>query len=483
MADDDSILKGYLSVFTGDLGRLLTFAVFIPLLVRTVGEGGFGTYALVMAIFLPSRKILNLGLFEATKTYASRERGEERASVVTTSFALHVGSLLVGIPALVGLITWLTDGTLQTALYLMLGAVVGEQLYYFGRGVLHAYKREELAEPLVPARSVILAVVGLGLAGAGYGVPGVFAGFATGFLLTGLLSTALAFREAGVLPSIRSLALRTYARPLVRFGAQSMVLTLLLTSMYKVDILLVSHFWDATTTGHYRAALQVSEFMWVVSVAMEMVMIQSTADLWADGRIDRLTSLLSRLLRYVVVLTVLLVAGVFVLGEQFLTVYFGEPYEASVRPLQVLLPGVLGFAIARVIWPVLQAGGHLRQLLLATGASVVVNVVLNLALIPRIGIVGAAIGTSTAYGLMAVTHVVAARNVGLKPLTGFPAVRVLALGLGTTLLLLALEPYGPWFIDLSILPLVGLGVYALGSHVSGVLTFDEATEVLDSVLN
>jgi O-antigen/teichoic acid export membrane protein len=480
MADDGDILTGYLSVFTGDLGRLLIFAAFIPLLVRTVGEAGFGRYALVMAIFLPSRKVLNLGLFEATKTFASREEDRERERVVVTSFLLHVGSLVLGIPIIAGLATVFTDGVLTRALYLMLGAVVGEQLYYFGRGVLHAYKREALVEPLVPVRSLVLAVVGLWLASAGYGVPGVFAGFATGFLFTGLLSTGLAFREAGLVPSTRRLAVEAYAGPLVRFGVQSMALVLLLTSMYKVDILLVSYFLDATKTGHYRAALQVSEFMWVVSVAMELVMIQSTAELWERGARDELTALVSRYLRYVVVATVLLVAGVFVLGEQFLTVYFGPPYQASVLPLRVLLPGVLGFAIARVIWPVLQAGGHLRRLLLATGTAVVLNVTLNLLLIPRVGIVGAAIGTSVAYGTMAITHVWAARSVDLRPTAGLPMGRIALLGAGTIGILLALEPLGPWWVDLGVLPLVGLGVYTAGTTLWDVVTVEELTDLVAS---
>jgi O-antigen/teichoic acid export membrane protein len=480
MADDGDILTGYLSVFTGDLGRLLIFAAFIPLLVRTVGEAGFGRYALVMATFLPSRKVLNLGLFEATKTFATREEGAERERVITTSFALHVGSLLVGIPIIAGLVTVVTDGALERALFLMLGAVVGEQLYYFGRGVLHAYKREALVEPLVPVRSLLLAIVGLSLAGAGYGVPGVFAGFATGFLVTGLISTGLAFREAELYPTPSRLAVGSFGAPLLRFGVQSMALVLLLTSMYKVDILLVSYFLDPTQTGHYRAALQVSEFMWVVSVAMELVMIQSTAELWERGATEEITALLSRYLRYVVVATVLLVAGVFVLGEQFLTVYFGPPYEASVLPLQVLLPGVLGFAVARVIWPVLQAGGHLRRLLLATGTALLINVILNLALIPRVGILGAAIATSIAYGTMAVTHVIAARRVAVRPTVDLPIWRVMVLGGVTIGVLSVLEPLGPWWVDLSVLPLVGLGLYAAGMSVFRIATVQEVTELVRS---
>mgnify|MGYP000150347879 CR=1 FL=1 len=394
MADRSNVLTGYLSVLSGDVGRILVFAAFVPLLVRTVGQAGFGTYAFVMALFLPLRKILNFGLFEATKTYASRAEGRERRSVVATSLALHLGMLLVGLPAVgLAVVTFADDAAVRRSLLLVLGALTGEQLYYFGRGVLHAHRRESVVEPLIPLRSVILATVGLYLAGNGYGVPGVFAGFATGFLLTGFASTALAIRASSLsFPSVADL--REYAPALVTFGAPSMVLVLLNVGLYKIDILLVSYYLTPTDTGHYRAAIQIAEFIWVVSLAMEMVMIQSTSQLWAEGATEEITALLSRMLRYVVTFTVLLTVGVFAVGGTFVTVYFGPGYDASVLPLRVLLPGVLGFAVARVVWPVVQAGGHLRGIVAATGVAVALNVVLNVALIPRLGILGAAVATS-----------------------------------------------------------------------------------------
>jgi len=482
MAERSNVLTGFLSVLSGDLGRILVFAAFVPLLVRTVGQAGFGTYAFVMAVFLPCRKILNFGLFEATKTYATREEGAEQRSVVATSLALHVGMLLVGLPVIaVAVTTFAADAAVRHSLLLVLGALAGEQFYFFGRGVLHAHKREAVVEPLIPLRSVILATVGLYLAANGYGVPGVFAGFATGFLLTGLAATALAIRASSLsFPRISDL--RRYAPALVTFGAPSMVLVLLNVGLYKIDILLVSYYMTPTDTGHYRAAIQIAEFVWVVSLAMELVMIQSTSELWADGRVGEITDLLSRVLRYVVVFTVLLLAGVFALGESFVTLYFGSGYEASVRPLRVLLPGVMGFAVARVVWPVVQAGGHLRGIVAATGLAVAINVVLNVALIPRIGILGAAVATSVAYGLMGVLHTGVARSVGVRPFVGVPLGRVAVLGAVTCGLLLALEPLVPWYVDLTVLPLVGLGVYALGIFGLDVVGVDEVTDLIGQFL-
>jgi O-antigen/teichoic acid export membrane protein len=481
MADRSGVLTGYLSVLSGDLGRILVFAAFVPLLVRTVDEAGFGTYAFVMAMFLPLRKVLNFGLFEATKTYATRESGRDRAAVVATSFGLHLAMLAVVLPAVYLLSRHLarTD-VVRASFVFVLGALAGEQLSYFGRGVLHAHRRESLVEPLIPVRSLILAGVGLYLADRGMGVPGVFAGFATGFLLTGLASTGLALWKSDLtLPSAATL--RRFAPILLTFGAPSMVLVLLTAGLYKTDIFLVQLLTDPTRTGFYRAAIQVAEFVWVVSLAMEMVMIQSTADLWTDGATERITDLLSRMLRYVVLFTVLLLAGVFVLGDTFLVLYFGPSFEASVLPLQVLLPGVLGFGVARVIWPVMQAGGYLRGIVTATGTAVALNVGLNLLLIPRIGIMGAAVSTSLSYGLMGLVHGGVARRAGVDPFRDLPVLRILALGAGTGAILWVLDPLSPWYLDLTLLPAVGLSVYLAGALRLGVVDRSELRDFVDRI--
>jgi O-antigen/teichoic acid export membrane protein len=183
-----------MSIFAGDFGRLMTFAIFIPLLVRIIPPNEYGQYALVMAVFIPLRKFLNFGLFDATKTYGSRS-DTDHTRVFITSFWLHVLLVIAGLLISATLIlTAPIPEKLKKSLLFVLLAVVGNQFYNYGRGVLHALKKESLVEPLIPTRSVVLAVVGLGLAATGYGVTGVFVGFAVGFLCAGSIATVFGER-------------------------------------------------------------------------------------------------------------------------------------------------------------------------------------------------------------------------------------------------------------------------------------------------
>lgn len=476
-------IKRYISVFTGDLGRLLVFAAFIPLLVRVIGKSNFGYYAIVMATFLPLRKLFNMGLFEATKTYVTRAGSNVQTKLIATSLFLHTAMLVVGIPLLALIIfSFPLPPVLQTSYLLILPALAGDQLYNFGRGVLHSQGRESIVEPLIPLRSVILATVGLWLAHQGYGVSGVFAGFAAGFIIAGVGATVLAVREtdlsAHALTTVDSESLRT----LIRFGAPSMAMAIAIIGLYKTDVLLVGYFLSPTQTGYYRAALQVSEFIWVIAVAVEMMMIQTTTEFWSNDEYDRITKLLSRMIKYVVLLTTLLVIGVFVLNDEFLVTYFGAGFITSEQPLKMLLPGILFFSVARVIWPVMQAGGHLRGLLGIIYGSLVANITLNLLLIPKFGIVGASIATSFSYGLMAVLHVWIARKNGVYPLSQLPVVQTVTAAGIILIVLIYIDNQLSLFGSLLIIPNIGLFLYIGLLFLFGIVSLSEARQFISSFI-
>ncbi|WP_135366082.1 oligosaccharide flippase family protein [Halosimplex halophilum] len=462
--------RAYLSVLSGDVGRLLTFALFIPVVVRVVGDAGFGRYALVMAVFMPLRKVTNLGLFQATKARASV--ADRPATVVGPSLVLHLCAVGVAATALAGaLLAGLAPPALARPLWLLVPALVGEQLFLFGRGTLHALRREALVEPLMTGRSVVLAVVGTGLAAAGHGVAGVFTGFAVAFLLSGLVATALALRAVGLRATLSALWTDdgTVGR-LVRFGVPSMALALTTAGLYKVDVLLVGYYLGDTVTGHYRAALQVAEFVWVLPIAMQLIMIQSTAALWEDDAVAEVDRLVGDMLEYVVVGVTLLLVGLAVLGGLFLELYFGPSFVAARRPLVLLLPGVFGFSVARSVWPVLQAGGYLRVLVGAGAAALATNVALNLALVPRYGIAGAALATTVSYALLGTLHLTIARRASLSPLAGLSVGRLLAVAGATLAVLVAGRAVLPGTTAV-LVALAGVGgaVYAAGAVALGVV--------------
>lgn len=81
--------------------------------------------------------------------------------------------------------------------------------------------------------------------------------------------------------------------------------------------------------------------------------------------------------------TLLLLIGLAVLAYLLTLLYFGPGFEAAVMPMLLLLPEVFGLAIAKPIYAIGQEKGQLRGLIVATGVAAILNLVLDLLLIPQ----------------------------------------------------------------------------------------------------
>jgi O-antigen/teichoic acid export membrane protein len=135
-------------------------------------------------------------------------------------------------------------------------------------------------------------------------------------------------------------------------------------------------------------------------------------------------------LRFVAILHAAITAVLVVWATPIVDLLFGSEYAESANVLRALGPYIylVGFgAIASVGAMYL---GEARRRIPVAIAALVVNVGLDVILIPRIGVVGGAIGTSAAYALYGPGHVLIVRQTlgfSLRPL-GWCVARSLAAG-------------------------------------------------------
>ena len=85
-----------------------------------------------------------------------------------------------------------------------------------------------------------------------------------------------------------------------------------------------------------------------------------------------------------------------------LPVLYGAAYAPAVLPFLLLLPGTAAISVYNIVEPFFQSRGQPHLPLVITVVGVLANGIATLLLIPRYGMVGAAIGSSFAYGLQLV---------------------------------------------------------------------------------
>jgi O-antigen/teichoic acid export membrane protein len=175
---------------------------------------------------------------------------------------------------------------------------------------------------------------------------------------------------------------------------------------YKLDVFVVGFFAGTASVGRYTLAVSLGQLLWLMSNSVASVLLPKIAASTAssdDGASIRHTARVTRLSLWATALCGLTLG---VLGTQAIPLLYGEPFRPSVAALLWILPGIVIFSVANVLAAYMAGIGKPRLNLLVSGVSLIVTITLDLALIPNLNIVGAAIASSVSYTLSALLLIV-----------------------------------------------------------------------------
>ena len=450
------IIRGIFSLLGGRIGVTLLAVIITPLLVRILGSAQYGDYAAIISIISLLMIIANAGIVSGLQKYIGQDRENEQWVKQVFGFYFRVGLLLSAGVAVFILIVSSTEFARSvfgfefiTYLYIAAALVIFKQIYRMVRGFLLGYGKEHLSSVVMFLRKLFFGILGVGLAYYGLGVLGVLGGYLIATLIAIVIGAVLIGSDV-----LKSVFVRTDdsfpSYELMVFNLSTVVLIVFMNSLLYVDILLLRALIGSEQTGYYKGALVLAEFLWIVPIIIQTVLIHSSAELWEKRDINKINRISSKISRYTLWLTVILAIGLGVLADVFVPLYYGAEFTPAVVPLLVLLPGAVFYAVARPILAFGVGKGDLRPLIYGVGMAAAMNLALNIALIPRYGMYGAAVATSFSYGSMFFFQWWASSQIGFTP------VRDLRLFRLTTVILVTVPSiyYLTSVIDSSVIALV-----------------------------
>lgn len=479
-----SVVTRFSAIFGSKIGVLAMTLVTTPVLTRLLGSAGYGDYSFLLSTLQWVLVFVYAGAFKGTRKYIAEDRSDDWADHVFAFYFRLVAVLAVVVVTVVAVVSRSPRlvsllGPEFSGYFAVIALIIPVRaLFRIVRSALMGLGLESYSEPLQIVDRVLFAslIVTLSLVGGG-----VAAALASRVVSTGV-AAVIAFWLVSRRIDLSKLASRSTGpvpeKRLAIYGGSTMMLSFLLLSLYHVDVILLRLLTGSAATGHYRAALVVAEFLWFVPIAIQVTLLHSTSQLWVDERYGRLTEIGTRAVRYTLLCTVLFALGVAGLAEPFLTLYFGPAFDAAVVPLLLLLPGAVGFAIARPVLAISQGQERLRLLIGVTGVAALLNAALNLVLVPRFGPSGAAVATSVGYGSMFGLHVWNARRLGFDPLADLRLGPIAGTVLGAAVPIVGLprllesDP-----LSLVVVPPVGAATFVGLAFVTGAVSLGEVRRV------
>ncbi|NNG15077.1 MAG: oligosaccharide flippase family protein [Gemmatimonadales bacterium] len=437
------------------MARVIAFGATIYL-ARVLGVGGYGVVALAAAVTLYLAQFADFGV----ETLGIREVAEDpegvrdRApSILTARLLIAAGLIIVLLPVALLALPQPEGAVIAAYSLTLLPIALSTRWVHLG---LESARPVGLARTLGESVMILLVLVLVRRSGDIGSVPlAQFVGESTAVLLLLLLLARRGMRLRVSWDPSRVGPVFRRAWPLVAHGLLGLLI-------FNSDLVFLRLFRDLASVGHYAAGYTLISFLLNLGVAYGMALLPTMTRLGA--RTDGERALYHTAQAQVFAAGFPIALGGALLAVELIRQVFGLSYLPAGAALEILIWSIPIALFRNVAVAALVARNRQDQVLRTTTGSTVLNLILNVLLIPRFGILGAAWATVATELLRTVLALRFVAEEGLPFVPFARLIRTLVSGLAMVALLVVVRPANLWVA----IALGGIAYLAVLSLLGGV---------------
>lgn len=397
-----NIVKNSLIIFCSKV--LIAVLLFLSqiILARKLGPEGMGIYNLFLAVAGISLLLGNLGIGNAS-IYLMNKKKESPVQLFSNSliFGALWGIILASLFYLIYLVfPSLVSGLPKNYVFLAILVIPIILLYNYLLPFLLAkfqiFKWSAfsiLYAILILLGTILLVVVfNFGITGAILAV-----------VFSCIFSLLVVFIYLSKLFSLKLHFDKSLFKKELRFGISSYLGDVFngKTINFMLSMFIINIFLDVTSVGYYSVAFSMATILFFIPYSFQQILYSA----WSSFREEEIDEKTPEIGRQILILGFLSAIFFALIGKYFITLFYGKEFYSSILPFFLILPGVVFITFASIFFNNFFAKGkpYIASCILI--CSLIINVFLNIILLPIIGINGAAISFSISYFIAAVLAV------------------------------------------------------------------------------
>lgn len=411
--------------FAGTIFTAAAAYLFKVYLARVLGAEELGIFALGMTITGLVGIFAALGLPQAAVRFVATYMATGKMDALR-GFLGRSALLLAGANVLLGLVVLLAGPWIAIRFYhtpalvpylwlFVLLMVLGSFTSFLGQilaGFKDVAKRtlitNFLGSPLMMVFTVILVALGFGLWGY------IFAQVAAAIVVVSLL-LMVCWRLAPPLATSFSAGLPGIEKEVIWFSAATFGMTFLEFVLGQTDKILIGFYLNAREVGIYSVAAALVIFVPIILQSVNQIFSPTIAALHSGGEHELLGRMFQTLTKWIFGFSVPLAAVMAIFSRPLMSI-FGGDFEVGWTILTIGALGQLVNCSTGSVGYLLLMSGNQRRLIQIQAVMAVVMVGLNVILIPRWGITGAAVAAAVATVVSNVWYLKAVRSaLGILP--------------------------------------------------------------------
>jgi O-antigen/teichoic acid export membrane protein len=413
LADLTKVGKGAGITLLGSLGGRGVMFLLTLFLAKMLGPSDLGVYFLgiTIIIFLTVLAPLgaDVGVVRFVSIYISKNDTPRTKGIIFAAAALTLSVSFIIIAS-----TWLLGDFVASAVFheprlgptlkLLVLAIPFDSLMKVFLGATRGFKLMQYTAYIESlswmGSRLILAVLliwnfGMGLQGA-----------VISYLGSSVLSAGLAFYYVNKLSRLTDFTIRPIfeAKALLRFSIPMVSSTIIHNLMRQTDIIMIGLFLSATEVGAYSVAIRLIMVAEVFFMAFQPIFRPFVAEFYHTKEIKRLSDLLKVITHWGVAVSFPIFLWLFFFPEFFLS-FFGNDFLLAANCLSILALAHIFSSLSSLPNSIIFMSGRSDITLKNNAVLLLANIGLNYLLIPKFGIVGAAMGVGISLILIALIRI------------------------------------------------------------------------------
>lgn len=388
--------------FWGFAAKGISFILLMTLnvyLARILGVEDFGIWSFLFSIISAIFLISNFGINSSGKFIAQYNNTEELKNVLNNSlkfrlllssiFALSIFIFSKTISDLVGHPEFEILFQYSAPLVFSMGFLEYLKTAFMG---LHRIKYNFIVSVLEFGFKFIFVIVLFQFSSGLISIVNAFslASFLAVLIGLGLLYFKFYIKTSGSKKNITSISdIFKYGIPLFFTSLGSVIAT-------EIDTIMLGLYSTNYEVGIYAVGKNIVNILPQISLAIAMGTMPVFAKIDRNNKAE-LKELFYRIMKINTWLMVIITLGILLLSGFLIPLIFGVKYAQAVLPLQILTLFLVNRSFLIFLNQFLDYQGLAKKRLFNSLISMVLNIVLNMLLIPRYGALGASIATSIAY--------------------------------------------------------------------------------------
>lgn len=245
-----------------------------------------------------------------------------------------------------------------------------------------------------------------------------------------------------------------------------------------IDTILLERLMDATAAGWYAVPYKITFAFQFIPLALVAALYPKFSEYYAHNR-QKLAYIFERGSKYLLLLAFPIAVGIGVLAPDIIGVIFGDTYAASVLPLQILIVSLIFSFISFPIGAFLNACDKQSTQTGIVAIVMVVNIVMNIILIPTYGPVGAAIAALTGnilltvLGYLIMPHIAKISHIFIAKTVGQVSIAAGIMGL--------IVYYSNLHVHFTLSIMLGIVSYAILIYIFRIVTTSQLREAFSLV--